>query len=122
MMGINNEIVFVEHCPPIFCRKIWYWQRRVFRRRANRPLPEISPIEIHMPAEPEPPVRNSTAANELTRTSREITPKDVPRLDKLKLTDYAVNFRNVQMPKGAALSQADLEAVFESFIQEVGAK
>lgn len=117
MMGVNNEIVFVEHCPPIFCRKIWYWQRMVFLRRANRSVPEIAPIEIKMPpppvAEKEPPVAGKA------KTPRDITPEDVPKLGKLKLTDYAANFKNVQLPKGEKLTSSDLEKVLNSFMQEI---
>lgn len=117
MMGVNNEIVFVEHCPPIFCRKIWYWQRLVFLRRANRSVPKITPIEIKMPpppnAEKEPPVAGKA------KTPRDITPQDVPKLGKLKLTDYAANFKNVQLPKGEKLTSDDLEKVLDSFMQEI---
>jgi type IV secretion system protein VirD4 len=119
MMGVNNEIVFVEHCLPIFCRKIWYWQRVVFLRRANRPRPEITPIEIRMPAPP-PPLRDEVDAPAgKARSLRDITPHDVPKLGKLKLTDYAAEFKNVQLPKGEKLTGEDLQKVFDSFIREV---
>jgi type IV secretion system protein VirD4 len=119
MMGVNNEIVFVEHCLPIFCRKIWYWQRLVFLRRANRPLPEITPIEIRMPASPPPLLDEDDAPAGKARAPRDITPKDVPKLGKLKLTDYAAEFKNVQLPKGEKLTGEDLQKVFDSFIREV---
>lgn len=118
MMGINNEIVFVEHCLPIFCRKIWYWQRLIFRRRANRPLPEMVPIEIKIPCPPSLPGNQEVDAGK-TKSPRNITPQDVPKLGKLKLTDYAMNIENVHLPKGAKLTSEDLEEVFNSFIQEV---
>jgi type IV secretion system protein VirD4 len=118
MMGVNNEIVFVEHCPPIFCRKIWYWQRLVFLRRANRPLPEITPIEIKMPPPPVLAEKERAPAGK-ARSPRDITPQDVSKLGKLKLTDYAANFKNVQLPKGEKLTSDDLEKVFDSFMQEI---
>lgn len=119
MMGVNNEIVFVEHCPPILCRKIWYWQRPVFLRRANRPLPEITPIEIKLPP-PLPPIPEKAAlAAGKVRAPRDITPQDVSKLSKLKLTDYAANFKNVQLPKGEKLSSDDLEKVLDSFMQVI---
>lgn len=119
MMGINNEIVFVEHCPPIFCRKIWYWRRLVFLRRANRPLPEITPIEIKLPPPPPPLREKEEPAAGKTKTPRDITPQDVPKLGRLKLTDYAANFKNVQLPKGEKLTSDDLEKVLDSFMQEI---
>jgi type IV secretion system protein VirD4 len=120
MMGINNEIVFVEHCPPIFCRKIWYWQRFVFLKRANRRLPEIRPIEIKMPSAPPALVEKEQPIAGKARSPRDITPKDVPRLGQLKLTDYAANFLNIQLPKGETLTSDDLEKTFDSFIRAVG--
>jgi type IV secretion system protein VirD4 len=121
MMGINNEIVFVEHCPPIFCRKIWYWQRVLFLRRANRPLPEIAPIEITMPPAPPPLLEKIEPPVGKVKSARDITPTDVPKLGKLKLTDYAANFTAIQLPKGETLTNDDLEKTFDSFIRAVEA-
>jgi len=119
MMGLQNQIIFVEHVRPIFCRKIWYWQRAIFLARANRRLPEIAPIEIRMPPPPEShPNKNQDSADK-PRAARDITPQDIPKLSKLKLTDYAVNFSNIQLPKGEKLTGEDLQTVFDSFIQQV---
>ncbi|MGI4721011.1 MAG: type IV secretory system conjugative DNA transfer family protein [Janthinobacterium lividum] len=118
MMGINNEIVFIEHCPPIFCRKIWYWQRLVFLRRANRPLPEIRPIEITMPPPP-PPLKEREESPGTSRAPRDITPQDVSKVGKLKLTDFAADFSNVQLPKGEKLTSEDLQKTFDSFMSAV---
>lgn len=118
MMGVNNEIVFVEHCPPIFCRKIWYWQRLFFLRRANRPVPKITPIEIKMPPPPVLSAKDASGAGK-AKTPRDITPQDVPKLGKLKLTDYAANFKNVQLPRGEKLTSDDLAKVLDSFMKEI---
>ena len=53
------------------------------------------------------------------RVARDITPQDVPKLAKLKLTDYAADFSNIQLPKGEKLTGEDLQNVFDSFIQQV---
>lgn len=119
MMGTNNEIIFVEHCPPILCRKIWYWQRPVFLRRANLPLPEITPIEIKLPPAPPPLKEKEPPAAGKAKTPRDITPQDVSKLSKLKLTDYAANFKNIQLPKGEKLTSDDLEKVLDSFMQAI---
>lgn len=115
MMGINNEIVFIEHCPPIFCRKIWYWQRMVFLRRSNRPHPEIEPIEIAMPPPP-PPLREKQEVSGMSMAPRDITAQDVSKLGKLKLTDFATDFSNVRLPGGDQLTSEDLQKTFESFL------
>jgi len=118
MMGFQNQIVFMEHVRPILCRKIWYWQRALFLARSNRRVPQIVPIEIKMPPPPAPlPIEVEEAGK--SRTARDITPQDVPKLAKLKLTDYAADFSNIQLPKGEKLSGEDLQNVFDSFIQQV---
>jgi type IV secretion system protein VirD4 len=122
MMGVNNEIVFVEHCRPIFCRKIWYWQRPMFWRRAGRPLPEITPIEIRMPPPPPPLIdKEKDGGAAKARSPRDITPQDVPKLGKLKLTDYAADFTDIQLPRGEKLTDDDLQKTFESFVRAVEA-
>jgi len=120
MMGMNNEIVFIEHCPPIFCRKIWYWQRPVFLLRANRPRPAITPIEIVMPPAP-PPAKEERETPGKSRAARDITPKDVSKVGKLKLTDFAANFSNVHLPKGERLTSEDLQMTFDSFMTAIEA-
>lgn len=116
LMGVNNEIVFVEHCPPIYCRKIWYWLRPVFLHRANRALPEIEPIDITMPPAPAPLVDTESPAPGKAKSPRDIVPQDVSKLSKLKLTDYAANFANVHIPKGETLTSHDLQKTFDSFM------
>lgn len=119
-MGVNNEIVFIEHCPPIFCRKIWYWQRLVFLRRANRPRPEITPIEITMPPPP-PPIKEKDESLGKNKAPRDITPQDVSKVGKLKLTDFAADFSSVQLPKGEQLTSEDLRKTFDSFMTALDA-
>jgi type IV secretion system protein VirD4 len=119
MIGVNNQIVFIEHIPPIFCRKIWYWKVSVFARRANLVLPTIQPIEINMA--PTPPVAGDAAAAGATRPARTITPADVPKLGKLKLTDYAANFDSIPIPKGETLTNEDLQKTLDAFLTAVEA-
>jgi type IV secretion system protein VirD4 len=133
-MGINNEIVFVEGVRPIMCRKIWYWKERFFRRRANLPLPHIEPIVITMPvpiviagdAVMTPPagprtVKSGKPVEPVAKPPRPITPADVKRLPTLRLTDYAVDFTKVELPKGEPVTDDDLKKAFGSFLQTIEA-
>lgn len=121
LMGYDNQIVFVEHTRPIFCQKTWYWKERVFRRRADRPVPHIEPVEILLPPAPTAPAPKATANGGGGRSPRSITPADVPKLGKLSLTDYAVDFSKVQLPKGEPITADDLDKAFDSFIKAVDA-
>lgn len=117
MMGVNSEIIFVEHCLPIFCRKIWYWRRPIFRLRAKLPPPDISPIEIKMPPQPPTGVEKGDHAMDRTKLSRQLTAKDLASSGRLKLTDFAADFSSVQLPKGEVCSPEDLEKTFNSFLR-----
>lgn len=121
LMGVNNEIIFVEHCPPILCRKIWYWRRPFFIRRANRRPPVIEPIPIVMPPAPAcvDDADGSVAGH--AKVKRDVMPRDLSKLGELKLTDYAADFSGVALPKGEKLTVADLERTFASFMTAVNA-
>lgn len=118
MIGVNNQIVFVEHIPPIFCRKIWYWKTRVFAQRANLAMPVVESIEINMPPPP-PLVEKKQPTAGKTRSARAIMPADVPNLSKLKLTDYAANFDSISLPKGEKLTSEDLQKTLDAFLTAV---
>jgi type IV secretion system protein VirD4 len=118
MLGIDSEIVFVEHCRPIYCRKIWYWKRPLFKGRCNLELPQVKAIRAELPL-PAPP-KISHPSRLPGASPRDITPQDAPQLDKMKLTDYAANFDNIHLPDGADLTRADLEKTVEAFIKAVG--
>lgn len=115
-MGRNNEIVFIEDTPPILCKKIWYWKLGVFRRRANLPVPPIRPVPFVLPPAPPPPApRPKADASPGARSPRSVTPADVGKLGKLSLTDYAVDFSKIPIPKGEHVSDDDLTQAFSSF-------
>jgi type IV secretion system protein VirD4 len=120
MIGVDNQIVFVEHLPPIFCRKIWYWKAGVFSRRANLPLPPIEAIEIKLPPPPLPPVEKEPGSGKV-KAARDITPGDLPKLAKAKITDFAADFSNIALPKGGKLTKDDLRKTFDAFLMEAEA-
>ena len=132
-IGKHREIIFIENVKPILCAKIAYWKDGSFNKRANLPLPLIEPIEVQMPllnnidheANAKPVVPSSKKdiqGNPASFTERDITPSDVDKLDQLSLTDYHVDFENVELPKGKLISDADMERGFESFLHAIADK
>jgi type IV secretion system protein VirD4 len=129
-IGKNREIIFIENVKPILCSKISYWKDRAFKQRANMPLPHIEPIEITMPTtngagrkkkKPTSVRQQDAQGNIITVTEREITPADVDKLDQLSLTDYNVDFENIEIPKGDPMTDDDIKAAFSSFLQTIEA-
>lgn len=124
LMGEDNEIVQVRGIRPVLCQKAWFFRQLVFRLRANLPLPPITPIALNLPRLPVPgaPARVvPAAAAPKAKPPRPITPADVKNLPKLGLTDYAVDFSKVELPKGEPVTDADLKKAFGSFMQAIEA-
>jgi type IV secretion system protein VirD4 len=52
-IGKENEIIFLENMKPIFCRKVIYWQEKVFmsRKKLEAKVPQISG-QVHQRMQP----------------------------------------------------------------------
>lgn len=127
-IGVNNEIIFMENILPIFCKKIWYWKLSVFKKRANLPLPVITPIVVITPTSHIPEKKATPAAQSKPRdgkdtsisvTTRPFVVADMATIDTLSLTDYAADFAPVVVPKGAVVSDADMKSAVDSFMNTV---
>lgn len=126
-IGKGREIVFMENVRPILANKAVYFKDSAFKRRLLPPV-EVPAIEIVVPAsrpvgkkkpKTQETIVKNAAGQTVTITEREITPDDVSKLDKLSLTDYNVDFENVEIPKGDPISDADMSNAFSSFLQTI---
>ena len=129
-IGKNREIIFIENVKPILCKKISYWKDSAFKWRANQALPSIDPIQVTLPVttdtglikkKPNTPQQQDGHNNMATVTVREITPADMDKLDQLSLTEYNVEFEDIQIPKGYEMSDDDMKVAFGSFLQTIEA-
>jgi type IV secretion system protein VirD4 len=120
-MGEQRQIVFLENVPPIFCRKLRYYEIRRFRR-CLLPAPRVAPIQ---PITPDPATvaaaTPAAAAQERasTETTREATFEDIERIDQLKLEDFAVDFDRVKLPQkaeGERMTAQEMDTAVESFL------
>lgn len=124
-IGKDNEIIFVEGMLPIFCKKIWYWKLGAFSKRTNLEIPYIAPIPNSMSPTKTGIAQAITAVPEGPRIitpapiARSITAADIPTLKKRSLTDYAVNFEKVELPKGEPLTDDDVRKAFGSFLKTI---
>ena len=125
-LGRDKEIIFVEDVRPILCDKIWYWKLRVFNKRANLPLPRIAPVEVIM-APPQVSLKKSQKeskdkdGNIIVTTTRNVTAKDMSKLDGLSLIDYNLDASKVELPKGEPVTDEDIAKAFGSFLNAVAA-
>jgi type IV secretion system protein VirD4 len=117
MLGPHKQIIWVEHAEPILCNKVVYYADRQFAPRANLALPEIKPVAITMPPAMPPHPKHGEGGR--ARPTRSIKPKDVPHLGRLGLTDFAVNFDHIQIPKGESLTASDVDNVFNQMISSI---
>lgn len=124
-IGKRREIVFMENMNAILCEKVFYYKERVFKKRILEPayIPQINYVR------PTSPVKqlssNQTATEEKDNESvikyvdREIAPEDIKTIDKLSLTDYNINFDNIEVPKGEPITDEEMKEVFGSFLNTI---
>lgn len=129
-IGRGREIIFIENVKPILCSKISYWKDRAFKHRANRPIPIIPPIKILMSTTNgscEQKQQKILASEQdasvapMNATDRVITAADMQYLDQLSLTDYNVDFDHIEMPKSDLITDEEMKAVFNAFLQTIDA-
>lgn len=120
-IGAQRQIVFLENMPPIFCRKLRYYEIARFRR-CLLPAPRVTPIQPVTPA-PATDARAATApvSEEGTSagTTREATFEDIVRIDELMLEDFAVDFDRVKLPQkaeGERMTSQEMDTAVESFL------
>ena len=131
-LGPEQALVFFEGLRPIRCRKIRYFRDRRFKARLL-PAPEVmrpsaaaadrgeapsslASVEDAGPASPAPAVSTGQGSPSPEPVEREATAEDVQRIESLELEDFAVDFDQVKLPEGGALTEQDLRVAAESFI------
>jgi type IV secretion system protein VirD4 len=128
-LGSEEAIIFYEGLRPIRCSKIRYYEDRRFRSRLKSP-PEIAALAF-VPA-PLPAIRakseraaDATSARSVAPSepgvqgAREATLADLERIDDLTLEDFAVNFDSVKLPAEGRLSEQDMQAAVDSFLESL---
>jgi type IV secretion system protein VirD4 len=118
-MGKQNEIIAVEGMLPILCKKIWFWKLGLFAGRANLPVPPIKPVAIVLPQAPAAVEEGGIEPAAGEAPARSVTPADFGKLGNLNLTAYAVDFSKIELPKGAPVTDDDLNKAFGSFMKAV---
>ena len=108
---------------PILCHKISYWKDPAFKKRLGFPPAHVPAIHISLPTTNGAgrPAKKKKAdapveAGGITFTEREITADDMPKLDKLSLTDYSADFDSVEIPKGKPITDDEMHQAFGSFL------
>lgn len=124
-IGKNRQIIFMENMNAILCEKVIYYKERVFKKRllpsAVQPKISYTPPVVQI-AKPKPKAVEQTTneAGQLVQIiEREIEPKDIEGIDKLSLTDYNINFSEIEVPIGEPITDEEMAKVFGSFINSI---
>ncbi len=126
-IGRNREIIFLENCKPIQCDKARYYADPVFMDRLKSVSRSLAGIGKRLPDEAEltqaatsgelaAPVHTLELKHERTKAERqaameviasaladdgeprEVTAKDVAKLDEFDLSDFSMDFSGVDVP------------------------
>jgi type IV secretion system protein VirD4 len=127
----NRALVIMEHLPPILAQKVQYYNDPVFIDRLKEVSPSLKKLGAKLPSHQQletaiqtgelstpVPLLNIKAhhqliamdapINDIQKTSKErpVTPDDLPKLAKLHLANFAVDFSAVAKPKHENLDVA----------------
>lgn len=121
----DEAIVFYEGLRPIRCRKIRYFEERMFRKRLLPPPAQpASPASAPaLRCEIVPPGGPATASAELSARDaiqiREATVQDIERIESIGLEELGLDASRVQLPEkaeGERLSDPELQIGAKSFL------
>lgn len=111
-LGAGKQIIIVEDCPPILCRKIRYYREKVFKTRLLPP-PEMSLIQVE---DREFPAFGLSAPEEASGAiERAVTAEDIAHIDQLDIEDFSCDFSAVEIPTGEISDQQMNEIVDQFF-------
>ncbi|GGO83767.1 protein VirD4 [Marinobacterium nitratireducens] len=107
-IGQDAEILILENCRPVRCKKVTWFKDRLFAERGNnlKALERGEPDAIKWPS-PEVPTVDPLAREKgeiqyavRAVTERPVTAQDIERIDELDLDDFSCDFSDVEVPKG----------------------
>src|SRR5262249_29872383 len=119
-IGMGRAIIFYEGLRPIVGDKIRYYEDERFKVRL-RPTPVLTPIDIGGAPRGKPetfdPDDAQTAPESMPEERvRPVEASDMPRLNELRLEDYAVNFDHVMVPKDRSTTDQEMKTAVGQFM------
>ena len=115
-IGENAEIIILENCQPIRCRKLKWFKDPLLKGRGNGrdgvkwPSPEVPEVDITEVKKGKVEFRG----NKVEKVERPVTAQDIERIDDLNLEDFSCDFSKVDVPKGE-ISEAQMEEMVGQF-------
>ena len=120
----DEAIVFYEGLRPIRCKKLRYFEERIFRARL------LPPPALPAPQADAPGVRSDSGAvmqtarpgtddAALAAVTREATMQDIDRIESIGLEELGIDAGKVRLPEkaeGERLTDEELRTAAESFL------
>lgn len=149
-LGANSALVVVENCRPILARRIRYFQEPVFMDRLKSVSPSLASLGRQLPRESQlkaiihagelaAPVPWIDVASHLQqiactapapgapghdpqvpRVIRPATPQDIPKLARMTLADFTVDFSAVEKPPPGEWDESALHAYADRLCKQAG--
>lgn len=116
-LGADRQIILVEDCPPILCRKIRYYKERAFKARLEK-APDMELLQIAEREMPELPLNASGLVP--TTVERAVTPADIANIDQLDIEDFSCDFSSVEIPAGE-ISDQQMNHIVDQFFDGLDA-
>ncbi|MES2661797.1 MAG: type IV secretory system conjugative DNA transfer family protein [Pseudomonadota bacterium] len=104
-IGKQSEIVLLEDCPPILCKKITWWKDPVFKSRGNQRKKIILPSPVVPILDPNKIKKGAVEfiQKETKKDSKETDQTNLNNnksIEKFNIENYSCDFQEVEIPKG----------------------
>jgi type IV secretion system protein VirD4 len=142
-MGIDKQFIFIEHTPPILCKKIRYYEEKVIVDRLKEMSPTLAEIGDRFPTfdelknvmasgemeaevptlvviTPEPPAPIFEKDSEKKEPSYKVlSPADMNKIDSYSLDDFSCDFSDIEIPSDP-VSDDDLVKLKDAYLSKFG--
>lgn len=124
-IGAKSEIILLENCKPIKCKKITWYKDSIFSERGNGQDGIIKwPSPIIPQVDPSSRVKGKVdfISNSIKSTSeavtRAVTIDDIDNIDDLSLDDFSCDFSKIEIPSGN-ISDDEMSNLVTAFFSEL---
>lgn len=124
-MGPKRMILFYEGLRPVLGERIYYYKDKFFAAR-ELPPPPVPKLNVSaVKRVPLPPIDLDDGHANAIEAQPRMTPApaarpfvaaDIEHLDELSLEDFSLNFEDIEIPKGRALTDAEVKHAVDGLL------
>lgn len=115
-LGMWEQIILLDNCKPIRCKKIISYKDKTFTERRDWPTPDIPKLIVKRR-------ENAVIDFDMYKKTVEkpVTVENIDQMNSLSLDDFSYDFSSIDVPGDAPLSEQDVDNLVDQFFNEIEA-